>query len=156
MRATILSVSLLSIAAIACTTKDGPRANVTLLVNNRTCDTGTCSSIVVLAFPSNQPNTPGGYWSINLGTVSTPSACLTLPAADTFRVIGIPSGGGKADTTLTTWTTAIPVALGAQPPSASRIQATPSTAAFVPADAPGWTANLPADSHVSPAQACGP
>ena len=148
-------VSLL-FGALGCSSTVQPRAGVTLLVTNGSCETGQCAPLQILGFPSNQALTPGGFWSIDLGIVTTPWACLTFPPAATFRVIGVSNDGSKADTTTFTWTTASPLSLGAQSPSASRIMAQPSTGAFVPASGPGWSATLPGGSRVFPTQVCAP
>jgi len=65
-----------------------PPPVVTLLVTNATCSSGQCSSFQIRGYPIplNQPSVPGG-WSEDLGDVSTESACLTMHAADTFRVM---------------------------------------------------------------------
>jgi hypothetical protein len=149
MRATATSISLL-LGALGCSSTVQPRAGVTLLITNGTCGTGQCASVQILGFPSSQPHTPGGFWSVDLGLVSAPSACLTLPPSATFRVIDASTGA----TTTYRWTTADGLSLGALQPPASRIQAMPSTDAFVPASAPGWSVTLPAGSQVSPGQAC--
>ena len=114
---------------------------------------GPCTSQEVLAFPTNQPNTPGGFWSLDLGTMSAPQLCITIPASATFRVIGL-NADGSADTTKFIWTTELPVTLGVQGPSASRIMASPSTSEFVPATASGWSITLPGGSRVVPAATC--
>ena len=149
------ALRFLLLTALACSSSVEPRSNVRLLVTNGTCGSSSCSPLQVLAFPSNQPRTPGGLWSIDLGLITAPSACLTLPSSATFRVIGVSNDGTKGDTTTFAWTTAVPLSLGAQPPSASRIFAAPTTSSFVPATAPGWSATLPGPS-VSPTQACTP
>jgi hypothetical protein len=149
MRATAAWISLL-LGALGCSSTVQPRAGVTLLITNATCETGQCAPVQILGFPSNQPHTPGGFWSLDLGIVSAPSACLTLPPTATFRVIDASTGA----TTTYMWTTAERLSLGALQPPASRIQATPSTSAFVPASAPGWSVTLPASSPVSPRQPC--
>ena len=97
--------------------------------------------------------TPGGFWSVDLGLIATPQACSTLPASATFHVIG-EHGDGTADTLTYTWTNASSHALGAQPPSSSRIQASPSTTAFVPADAAGWRITVPTGSKATPSSVC--
>jgi len=155
MRARAALVSLL-IGTLGCSSTVEPRAGVTLLITNGTCETGQCAPLQILGFPSNQPLTPGGFWSIDLGVITALSACLTFPRSATFRVIGVSNDGTKADTTTSTWTTAIPLSLGAQSPSASRIMAAPSTSAFVPASSPGWSVAMPGDSRVSPTQTCTP
>lgn len=42
------------------------------------CGANGCTAFHVLAFPENQPATPGGFWSVDLGEVTTVSACLTI------------------------------------------------------------------------------
>jgi hypothetical protein len=168
MRATFLSVSLppppspgakaflLLLGALACSSPAGPRAGIALLVVNGTCQMGRCEPVHVLGFPGNQPHTPGGFWSLDLGLVIASSACLTLPPSATFNVIGVSDDGTRADTTTYTWTTADPLSLGAQPARSSRLLAAPTTTAFVPASAAGWGITLPGGSEASPAQACTP
>jgi hypothetical protein len=147
-------VVLLLLAALACSSTVAPRAGVTLRITNGTCLGASCTPLQVLGFPSNQPLTPGGFWSIDLGLLTGPSACLAFPPSATFRVIGVSNDGTQADTTTYTWTTATPLSLGAQSPSASRIMAAPSTSAFVPARASGWSVTLPGGSRVSTTEAC--
>jgi len=147
----VASASLFLLAA--CSSSVEPRSGITLLVTNGTCMAGPCSSQEVLAFPSNQPNTPGGSWSLDLGTMSAPQLCITIPASATFRVISL-NADGSADTTKFTWTTELPVTLGVQAPSTSRILASPSTSKFVPATAAGWNITLPGGSQVVPASTC--
>jgi hypothetical protein len=149
MRATVAWILLL-LGVLGCSSPVQPRTGVTLLITNGTCETGQCAPLQILGFPSNQPHTPGGFWSVDLGLISAASACLTLPPSATFRVTDASTGA----TTIYTWTTADGLSLGALQPSASRIQATPSTGSFVPASAPGWSVTLPAGSQVSPRQAC--
>jgi len=148
------AIPLFVLVALACSSSTEPHAVVTLLVTNGTCQAGQCASLQLLGFPSNQPLTPAGLWSIDLGLLTTPTVCLTLPRSATFRAIGVSTDGTKADTTTFVWTGAIPLSLGAQPPTVSRLWASPSTPAFVPAREPGWTVTLPASSQVSPGQAC--
>jgi hypothetical protein len=155
MRARAALVSLL-IGTLGCSSTVQPRAGVTLLITNGTCETGQCAPLQILGFPSNQPLSPGGFWSIDLGLITAPSVCLTFPPSATFRVTGVSNDGTKADTTTHTWTTAISLSLGAQSPSASRIMAAPSTSAFVPATSSGWSVTMPGGSHVSPTQTCTP
>ena len=149
------AVPLLLFTALSCSSSVEPQSDVTLLVTNGTCVSGRCDSLEVLGFPSNQPATPGGFWSIDLGLITSSQACFTLPASATFHVIG-EHGDGTADTLTYTWTSASSLALGAQPPSSSRIQASPSTTAFVPADAAGWGITFPTGSRATPSSACTP
>jgi hypothetical protein len=155
MRTTAALVCLV-IGTLGCSSTVEPRAGVTLLITNGTCETGQCAPLQILGFPSNQPHTPGGFWSIDLGLITAPSVCLTFPPSATFRVIGVSNDGTTADTTTYTWTTAISLSLGVQSPSASRIMAAPSTNAFVPASNAGWSVTMPSGSHVSPTQTCSP
>lgn len=149
------TVSLIVFATISCSSSVEPRSGVTLLVTNGTCQGGHCDSLRVLGFPSNQPNTPGGLWSLDLGLVTASQACLTLPPTAVFRVIGVRDGGG-ADTTSITWTNAKSLSLGAQPSASSRIFASPSTPTFVPADAAGWQITVPGGSQPTSSSACTP
>lgn len=151
MRRLLLAIA--SVAIVACG-KDSlaPRSGVTLLVTNATCLTGTCDSLTVLAFPGNQPDTPGGLWSLDLGTMTTSQKCFVLQPSAHFYVISEPS----ADTTTFTWTTLMPLSLAALPPSANRLQADPSTTAFTPANEAGWSITLPTDSLATPSAACTP
>lgn len=144
---------LLTLAGLACSSVADPKADITLFVTNDSCLSGHCDSLEVLGFPSNQPLTPGGYWSIALGLLTTSEACLKLPPDATFRVIGV-NDDGTRDTTTFTWTSAVPLALGAIPPSGRRIMARPSTTAFVPAASPGWSITLPNGSQPSSGSAC--
>jgi hypothetical protein len=148
---TLSSFGLL--VAMSCSTGLEPRAGVTLLVTNATCQAGQCESVRVLGFPANQPSTPGGFWSLDLGVVAGSEACLTLPPSAVFRVIGQHTDG-TADTTSFTWTTAKSISLGALPPSGSRIQAGPSTPGFVPARASGWRTTLPGEAQPTQTTAC--
>jgi hypothetical protein len=112
--------------------------------------------LFVHGFPSNQPHTPGGFWSLDLGLVGESSTCLTLPSSATFHVIGVSEDGIGADTTTYTWRSADPLSLGAQPATSSHFLTAPTTEAFVPADAAGWSITLPDGSAAAPAPACTP
>jgi len=144
------TLSVLCLGAIACSSSVEPSQSVTLQVTNQTCSPGPCAPLQILAFPSNQPKTPGGFWSLDLGVVTAASACLTIPANATFRV----SGSGA--TTTYTWTSAIPLSVGTLLPAEPRLQARPSTGTFVPGSAPGWSVTLPGDSRPTPSGACTP
>lgn len=148
-----LLLALASVAIAACG-KDAlaPRSGVTLLVTNATCLTGPCDSLTILAFPSNQPNTPGGYWSLDLGTMTTSQKCFVLQPSANFYVISEPS----ADTTTFTWTTLLPLSLGAERQPVNFLFSAPTTTAFVPANAAGWSITLPTDSAATPSAACTP
>lgn len=140
--------------AVACSQAVEPRSGVTLLVTNATCHEGQCDTLRVLGFPSNQPRTPGGMWSLDLGLISTPQACLTLPPSAAFQVIGVRNDGTR-DTTTFTWTTSQALSLGTEPPPpASRFQASPSTSEFVPASAAGWGITIPGGSQASARSPC--
>lgn len=147
---------LLFLTATACTSATEPRSGMTLLVTNVACQTDQCAPVMVLGFPDNQPHTPGGLWSLELGLVTTASACLELPATATFRVIGWSADGTRADTTLFPWTSARGLSLGTRLPSESGFRASPSTLEFAPAKSSGWSVSLPGTGAVSPAPACNP
>jgi len=136
--------------ALACSSTTEPQGPVTLFVVNTTCDPGPCAALSVRGFPEEQPLTPGGLWSIEVGTVAAPFACFTLPPSGEFHV----SGGGT--TTTYTWTLADPIALGTVAAGASALMATPSTGEFVPASAAGWRVTLPGGTTVTPDVACTP
>ncbi|HWG53762.1 MAG TPA: hypothetical protein VN677_10750 [Gemmatimonadaceae bacterium] len=145
----------LGLLAVACSSSVEPRAGVTLLVANASCQSGHCDAFDVLAFPSNQPSTPGGFWSLDLGPITTAQQCFTLPPTAQFRVIGQHSNG-TADTVTYTWTDASSLSLGAMTPSQPRLQAQPVTSAFVPATAAGWAITIPSGTQATPAAACTP
>lgn len=151
----LFAVPLLALAALSCSTAVAPRGTITLRVANGTCALGECSTREVLAFPANQPSTPGGAWSFDLGTVTGSNLCVTIPVADTFRVIGV-QPNGVTDTALTIWTAAMPLALSMRDSGADPFTATPSTAGFVPDDASGWGIRLPQDTAAQPAAPCTP
>ena len=139
---------LLAVSVVVACAKDiiAPRAGVTLLVTNATCATGPCDSLRILAFPSDQPNTPAGLWSLDLGVMTTSQECFVLPPSANFYV----------NTTTFTWTTLVPLSLGAQPPSAGVLFAGPATTAFIPANAAGWSITFPRDSVAAPSPSCTP
>ena len=140
---------------ISCSSAVEPRSGVTLLVTNGTCQGGNCDSLRVLGFPGNQPLTPGGFWSLDLGLITASEACFTLPRTAAFHVIGVRVDGTR-DTTTFTWTSAMSLALGAEPPSSFMLQARPTSAAFVPASAAGWQITVPGGSQATPSSACTP
>lgn len=149
------AMSLIVFAALSCSSSVEPRPGVTLLVTNGTCEGGHCDSLRVLGFPSNQPRTPGGMWSLDLGLITTAQACFTLPRTAVFRVIGV-RDGRETDTTSFLWTTMAPLSLGSRPPSSSWIGASPSTHTFVPADAAGWQITVPGGAQPKSSSACTP
>jgi hypothetical protein len=120
----------------------------TLRVTNGTCVGGHCDSLVVLAFPNNQPHTPGGNWSIQLGIVTGPQACFTLPPSATFTIYA------PSSTTVFTWTPAVLVSLGLIP-AEGRLFASPSTPEFASVTGAGWHVTLPGN-QVTPDAACAP
>ncbi|HEY2851463.1 MAG TPA: hypothetical protein VGJ18_01365 [Gemmatimonadaceae bacterium] len=128
----------LSILAAGCTALTEPGA-VKLFVMNTTCGSSGCRAYHVLAFPEDQPTTPGGFWSIDLGEVTTASACLTIPATATFKI----TDAGTGATKILTWTTRKKVSVGAVMLGQSAIQASPSTGTFIPAAQAGWSVALP-------------
>jgi hypothetical protein len=134
------------LVVFACTSPTEPGPSVTLLVTNATCEPGPCPSFQVRGFWTHQPvYTPGGRWSMDLGTVSTGSACLILPGADTFRV----------NTTPYFWTSRDSLSVGILEPGQLLGPASPSTSAFVPANSAGWSITLPGGTAVTPADVCG-
>jgi hypothetical protein len=153
MRDIRCAAALLVLATVACSSNLEPKTAITVRVANSTCSVTACDSLEVLAFPSNQPRTPGGFWSIDLGVITNSAKCFTLPPSATFLVIGV-NPDGTRDTTTFMWTTADAVSLGVQAPSGFRTQASPSTTAFVPAGSPGWSITLPPDTHPSTGPAC--
>jgi len=150
-----LAAAFVALAGLACKSI-APAADPpsTLFVTNANCANGQCDPFEVLAFPSNQPHTPGGFWSLNLGRITTPQACFTLPSSARFLIVAVNPDSSR-DTTTITWTSAMPVSLGALPPSGNEIQANPSTSAFVPSSSPGWSITLPSGSAASAGPACG-
>jgi hypothetical protein len=143
------AILVVFLATMACTPLE-PRSGITLLVTNSGCIGATCPSQHILGFPSTQPNTPGGLWSIDLGTLTAPTACLTLPRSANFYIIDT----GTNDTTTITWTTADGLALGTLQAQEKSLMAVPSTGAFVPATSPGWSVVFPGGTKVSPRSAC--
>jgi hypothetical protein len=143
---------VLLLATLACSSTTESLPTVTLLVTNATCNTGQCTPIEALGFPSNQPHTPGGFWSIDLGLVTGASACLTLPPSGEFRVGNASTGAS----TVYSWTVADSLALSAEPAPADRLRAVPITGPFVPAGAAGWSIILPSGTGLSKSRACTP
>ncbi|MFG1690691.1 hypothetical protein ACGF5M_00810 [Gemmatimonadota bacterium] len=137
--------ALLVVFACTSATEPEPPPSVTLLVTNATCDSGQCSSFQVRGFPNNLPAVPAGPRSLDLGTVSTESACLTLPSADTFWV----------NTTPSIWTSRDSLSLGIQEPGQFWGHVSRSTSEFVPANSAGWSITLPGGTAVTPADVCG-
>jgi hypothetical protein len=139
------------LSLFACSSGIEPRfSSATLLVENTTCDSA-CAPIQILGFPTNQPNTPGGMWAIEIGVLTTRSGCFSLPPSATFRII---SNGVTEKNFM--WTLRDPLALGTPVPPATRLQAGPSTATFVPATAAGWKVSLPSGVGLSATEGCTP
>jgi hypothetical protein len=142
----------LLVAGLACTSTLEPRADITLLVANGTCSPagGQCQPLRVLAFPHNQPvpPVPAGLWKFDLGVVSGPTACLTLPLSKEFVVSG-PSSSQ-------TWgrDTAQGISLGVVLESESTFPAQPSTEEVIPAGERGWAVTLPGANRVSATPGC--
>jgi hypothetical protein len=128
---------------------------VSLLVVNSTCVDGPCDSLRVIGFPSGGPSATVN-WMVELGTVTGPSGCLTIPPMATYGNI-VSSNDGQADTIVYQWTPARAMWLGAVTPSSPPPPFwSPSTQAFVPARALGWSAALPDSAGVQPAIPCTP
>ena len=142
----------LLVALVACSSAVEPASSVTLLVRNATCDPGPCQAIRVLAFPQNQPLTPGGPWKIDLGVVSGAQACLTVPATTKFTV----TDAGTGASTVTTWTSRDSLSLASWPPSTPLFMANPATASFVPGNSGSWIVTLPGTAAPIAASTCAP
>ena len=117
MRHLVLALAAIAVSACARDVVE-PRSGVTLLVTNASCVRGPCESMRVLAYPGVQPETPGGFWSLDLGVVATAQKCFVLPSSAHFYVISEPANA-SVDTTTFTWTTLAPLTLSAPPLSAS-------------------------------------
>jgi hypothetical protein len=152
--AALLSPLALTLACTSITDVDESGPLPSILLTNGTCSSGTCTPLEIRAFPSNQPKTPGGYWSIKLGTVPQEHACLTLHRADTFRVIA-DRADAPPDTTYFIWKVGDAISLGMLEPGAWTFLAIPQTEPFVPKGGSGWSVTLPGDKTVSPAEVCG-
>ena len=119
-----------------------PPRPVPLFVTNTTCTPGPCRPIRILGFPLHKVHVPNGGWKIDLGTVTTATACLTIPATTVFRVTEQPSG--RSGTTL--WTSRDSFALASRPPGVEVFSAFAMTQDFVPENARAWRVALPGDS----------
>ena len=137
--------------AAGCSSGTDPLLPVTVLVHNTTCDAGTCVPVHVLAFPHDQPLTPGGMWSIDLGVLGSASGCFRLPPSATFTVRGPDGVEARLH-----WMPSERVSLGTIMPGDSRLMAGPSTPEFVPSASRGWTADLPTGTTPEQAPACMP
>jgi hypothetical protein len=140
-----------ALTAAGCSSNMDPVLPVTVLVHNTTCDIGPCVPVHVLAFPHDQPLTPGGLWSIDLGLLGSASGCLLLPPSATFTVRGPEGVEARLN-----WQPGDRVSLGTILPGQSQLMASPSTSEFVPSDSRGWTVDLPTGATLERATACEP
>jgi hypothetical protein len=141
---------LLPAFVVVCLAPESPRG-VPLLVTNTTCTPGPCQPIRIIAFPQNQPRTPGGFWSMDLGTLTGDSACLEIPPGTTFSTTDASSGRTAV---VRRWTTRDSLALGALVTSEPRFKEQPTTEWFVPQRARAWRIALPGDVRPKPARPC--
>ncbi|MEO7966351.1 MAG: hypothetical protein ABIT38_20810, partial [Gemmatimonadaceae bacterium] len=105
-----------------------PNATVTLLVENATCTAEGCGELNVFAFPNSSYITPGGPWRVTLGSVTTASACLVIPASAEAHI----TDAGTGQTTTFTWHTSQALALGAKQPLEKNLFPLSSTPEFIP------------------------
>ena len=151
----VAAALLLPLLGVACSSSVAPKPRATLLVTNATCAAGHCQSLDVLAFPSEQPETPAGLWSLDLGTFSAAQLCIEIPASARFTVSG-PNSNGTTVTTITNWNAGDGLSLGLVTPPGTRFEASPSTPEFAPATAQGWTVTLPGTAAPVPSAPCTP
>lgn len=151
-KATLARCATLLMVLAGCSdgTTTGPALASKLLVTNTTCAAGPCMTFEVLAFPENQPATPGGFWSLDLGAVTGASACLTIPASAAFTI----TDAGSGAQTVVKWTTSQRLSIGFITSSQSRLQASPSTGTFVAAQSAAWSVALPGSAAPVPGGAC--
>jgi len=150
MRTLRVLPALVSVWVAACRSTTAPPPPVTLFVQNGSCTPAGCDTVYVAGVPNKQPNTPGGIWIFDLGTVTGRSACLLIPASRTFRIIAQPSG----HETRIEWTTADTLFLGLTRIPMSRMDAMPTAPGFSPAAAAGWSIVYPTDSVPAPTASC--
>ena len=143
---------VMAMAACASPIIDSVPEHVVLAVRNTTCDPGPCQAIRVLGFPQQQPRTPGGAWSLDLGVVSTATACLIIPASAQFTVTEASTGA----VAVTDWTAYDSLTLASWSPTEPRFTAGPTTSAFVPGRANAWDVSLPGTTAPVPAAPCAP
>jgi hypothetical protein len=146
----ILWSALLLPVLATCSSPVAPPRSVPLLITNTTCTPGPCQAIRILAFPQNQPRTPGGWWSLDMGVITTATACVRIPPSAHFTI----REAGTDRSVDIPWTSGDSLALGPWAPTGARFQATPSTEWFVPQSAPGWRVALPGSAPPRPAPAC--
>lgn len=94
-------------------------------------------------------------WHLDLGELTGPQNCFSLPAAAKFLIVG-ENGDGSSDTSTVSWSNAQGIRLGTWPPHAPSFQALPSTQIFVPATAAGWSIRLPSGTTATESKACSP
>src|SRR6476619_6750508 len=149
------SSALLLAVAAAWSPLAGQSYSVRLLATKSTCTPGPCQTVEVLAFPQNFPRTPGGRWRIELGTLSTASACFAIPPEAKFLLVEQHTNGVN-DTSFVRWTSRDSLALGTLAPSENWVDGGPSTGYFVPQRRRGWRVELPGMSSPDPARLCTP
>lgn len=138
---------------LGCSIFESTDGSPTLLVHNTTCDPGPCVPLVVYAFPEDQPQTPGGPWTIEVGWAFEAFTCLELPSKKDFRVQNADTG---VITTVSTWTLGDPLAIGSKFAYESSFAKAPSTATFRPSTSGGWRVTLPDGGAVLEDAACTP
>ncbi len=127
-------------------------ASATIYVTNSACASAPCGPIDVLAFPSNNPNVPGGAWRFSLGRMTTPTACFSIPKHEAFYITSTDMYGyGHTDSVV--WTPSIRLSLAAVPPDSNQLQLSASTSGFVPSSASGWAVSFP-DGQITSRTAC--
>ena len=149
-KAILRSCAALSMLLAACSDGTGPALPSRLFVTNTTCAAGSCATFEVLAFPENQPTTPAGSWSLDLGAVTGPSACLLIPGSATFTIVD----AGTGNKTVVRWSTTQQVSIGLVTAGQSRLQASPSSGTFIPARAAAWSVALPGSATPVPGGGC--
>jgi len=131
---------LAAMALSSCGSSSNPSGPIMINVTNATCSSGQCTSMQVVAHLQLTTPPPPGGWIVILGTVSSPSACLVIPASGTFN--GTVGGTPKPVQWSTSNTFTLTGDNAAQP-----------TREFVPDQAPGWSVTFPGGS-LAPAAPC--